>query len=148
KLAREHGARWETEWDRVVRDPEVEAVVVSTVNRSLHPITTAALGAGKHVLCEKPLGRNAVEARDMVGAARASGRVLKTGFNHRHHPAIGRARAAAHNGELGRLTFVRCVYGHGGRLGYDKEWRAVAELSGGGELLDQGVHVIDLCRWV
>ena len=145
-LATEFGCRSTARWEDVIA-ADVDLVVVSTTNQGLHPVTTAALRAGKHVLCEKPLGRNAAEAGDMVEAARTSGRVLKTGFNHRHHPAIREAHRLAASGALGNLMFVRCVYGHGGRAGYDKEWRGNKEQAGGGELLDQGVHVIDLCRW-
>jgi predicted dehydrogenase len=99
------------------------------------------------VLCEKPLGRNAAEAAAIVAAARRSRVTLKTGFNHRHHPAIADAHAVVAAGTIGAPLFLRCVYGHGGRPGYDREWRGNAELAGGGELLDQGVHVMDLSRW-
>jgi predicted dehydrogenase len=140
------GGEPETDWRRAV-ESDVDIVTVSTVNRDLMPITVAALEAGKHVLCEKPLGRNAAEARAMVDAARRHQRILKTGFNHRHHPAIAQAHEIAQAGGIGEPRVVRAAYGHGGRLGYDQEWRANPELAGGGELLDQGVHVVDLCRW-
>jgi predicted dehydrogenase len=110
-------------------------------------VTLAALAAGKHVLCEKPLGRNAQEAAQMVEAAERANRILKVGFNHRHHPALQQAHELAQAGTIGRLMTIRAAYGHGGRPGYDQEWRAQADLSGGGELLDQGVHIVDLCRW-
>jgi predicted dehydrogenase len=99
------------------------------------------------VVCEKPPGRNRAEAEQMAIAARKAGRILKIGFNHRYHPAILKARERVREGAIGPVMFIRSIYGHGGRPGYDKEWRANANLSGGGELLDQGVHVIDLCRW-
>ena len=83
----------------------------------------------------------------MIGAARRAGVKLKTGFNHRHHPAIRRAHALVSAGAIGEPFFLRSVYGHGGRPGYDKEWRAEPERSGGGELIDQGAHLIDLSRW-
>jgi predicted dehydrogenase len=69
------------------------------------------------------------------------------GFNHRYHPALLKARELIDAGELGELMFVRGRYGHGGRKGYNREWRANPLLSGGGELIDQGVHMIDLSRW-
>ncbi len=146
-LAAEVGSAAVDDWQAAVGDHQVDVVVVSTVNKALEPITTAALHAGKHVLCEKPLGRNADEARRMVEAAGKAGVILKTGFNHRHHPAVWRAHELCEDGAIGPLMFIRAVYGHGGRPGYDKEWRADADVSGGGELLDQGVHVVDLCRW-
>lgn len=141
------GAGWTEDWRAVAEHPELEAVVVSTVNKALLPITVAALESGKHVLCEKPLGRNASEAGQMLAAARACRRTLKTGFNHRHHPAIWQAHALAEQGAVGPLVGIRVAYGHGGRPGYDREWRADPDVAGGGELLDQGVHVVDLCRW-
>jgi len=69
------------------------------------------------------------------------------GFNHRYHPALQEARALIDSGALGPLMFIRGRYGHGGRVGYEREWRAVPERSGGGELIDQGVHLIDLAGW-
>jgi predicted dehydrogenase len=141
------GASWTTNWREVVESRDVDAVVVATVNRELCPIGTAALGAGKHVLCEKPLGRNATEAEALVTAATLAGVVLKCGLNHRHHPALARAHEIAEDGGVGPLFTVRAAYGHGGRPGYEQEWRGDPELAGGGELLDQGVHLIDLSRW-
>lgn len=136
-----------SDWRTAVSDSGIEAVVVATPNHLLCEITIAALESGKHVLCEKPLGRNAAEAESMCQTAKKAGRVLKTGFNHRHHPAVWKAKELAGDGEIGEIYFARCVYGHGGRPGYEKEWRANRSLSGGGELLDQGVHVVDLFRW-
>jgi predicted dehydrogenase len=147
QVATEHRCAWSTDWREVVSRPDVDTVVVATVNKVLAPVTIAAALAGKHVLCEKPLGRNAGEAQEMVEAARQAGVILKTGFNHRHHPAIWRAHELCAGGAIGPLMFIRAIYGHGGRPGYDKEWRADADLAGGGELLDQGVHIVDLCRW-
>jgi predicted dehydrogenase len=69
------------------------------------------------------------------------------GFNHRYHPALLKARELFDQGALGEMMFVRGRYGHGGRPGYDREWRANPEIAGGGELIDQGVHLIDLARW-
>ena len=147
RLAGEMGCRAATDWREVVGAEEVEAVVVSTPNKFLMPITVAVLEHHKHVLCEKPLGRSSCEAQQMVAAARTHHVILKTGFNHRHHPAIARAHELCSSGAIGKLLFIRSVYGHGGRPGYEREWRADPEIAGGGDLLDQGIHVIDLCRW-
>ncbi len=146
-LACESGARSETDWKKVVSRDDIDIVVVSTINNVLRDISIEALGQHKHVLCEKPLGRNVQESLSMVGAARDAGVVLKTGFNHRHHPAIFKAKQMLDQGVIGDVMFLRCRYGHGGRPGYEKEWRASQDLCGGGELLDQGVHVVDLFRW-
>lgn len=146
-LSQELGCRATIHWEEVVADKDIEAVIISTPNKFLAPITLAALQNGKHVLCEKPMGRNYEEAMQMEEAARSSGKILKIGFNHRYHPAVKKAYELSIKGEIGSLFLIRCVYGHGGRPGYEKEWRGNFDISGGGELLDQGVHLIDLCQW-
>jgi predicted dehydrogenase len=141
------GAQWTEDWQAVTRHPDIEVVVVATVNKALLPVTVMALENGKHVLCEKPLGRNSQEAKIMVDVALSRQGILGVGFNHRFHPAIWRAHELAREGTIGPLLCIRAAYGHGGRPGYDQEWRGDPELAGGGELLDQGVHIVDLCRW-
>lgn len=128
-------------------DPRVTAVIVSTLNASLAPIALAAVRAGKHVLVEKPGALNAAQLRTIQSAARATGAKVRLGYNHRFHPALQKARELVDSGALGPLMFLRARYGHGGRKGYDREWRADTKLSGGGELIDQGVHLIDLAGW-
>jgi predicted dehydrogenase len=93
------------------------------------------------------MGRNLSEAIEMRDAAHAAKRVLKIGFNHRYHPAISEAHHRFTKGEIGEIISLRARYGHGGRAGYEKEWRANKTLSGGGELTDQGVHIVDLFHW-
>ncbi len=146
-VASETGCLAVSDWQAVTGRDDLDAVVVATPNKYLLPASLAALHSGKHVLCEKPPGRNAGETQQMVEAAQASGKILKVGFNHRFHPAIWKAHAFCQQGAIGELMFMRVIYGHGGRPGYDKEWRGSADLAGGGELLDQGVHILDLCRW-
>jgi predicted dehydrogenase len=99
------------------------------------------------VLVEKPVGRTPREVRPIAEAAKTARVIVKTGFNHRFHPAIARAKAFVDESAIGALFFVRGRYGHGGRLGYEKEWRFDRVVSGGGELIDQGSHLIDLSRW-
>jgi predicted dehydrogenase len=135
------------EWSEAVHHPSVEAVIVATTNNWLAPITLASVQAGKHVLVEKPAARTADELRPALAAARKTGAQVQVGFNHRFHPALQKAREVFESGALGPLMFIRGRYGHGGRIGYDREWRADPAIGGGGELLDQGVHLIDLARW-
>ena len=130
-----------------IEHPQVEAVIVATVNAALAPLGRQAIENGKHVLLEKPAGVNLAEIEALAAAAHARGVCVRVGFNHRYHPSFRKARELVDAGELGPLLFVRARYGHGGRVGYDREWRADPKLAGGGELMDQGVHVIDLARW-
>jgi predicted dehydrogenase len=130
-----------------LRDPAVCAVVVSTVNAALGPVSLAAVRAGKHVLVEKPGALTSDGLREIREAAALSGVRVRLGYNHRFHPALQKARELVDSSAVGPLMFVRGRYGHGGRKGYDREWRANPALSGGGELIDQGVHLIDLAGW-
>jgi len=141
------GAAATGDWRAVVARADVDLVIVSTVNNALAPVTRAAVEAGKHVLVEKPAALTVSELDGVIDAARASGVSVRVGFNHRYHPALCKARELFEAGALGPLMFARARYGHWGRLGYEKEWRADPALAGGGELIDQGMHVIDLARW-
>ena len=134
-------------WKDALRHPGVDLVIVATSNNALAEITLAAVQEGKHVLVEKPAARSTEELRPVIEAARQAGRLVRVGFNHRYHPALHKAHELFESGVLGEMMFVRGRYGHGGRVGYDKEWRADPEISGGGETIDQGVHLIDLARW-
>jgi predicted dehydrogenase len=140
------GAFASADWrDAIARDG-VDIVVVATTNDKLAEIAVAALDAGRHVLVEKPAGRSVREVDAVIDAAARNRRLVRVGFNHRYHPALRKAKELVDAGAVGEMMFVRGRYGHGGRLGYEKEWRADPDLSGGGELIDQGVHLIDLSR--
>jgi predicted dehydrogenase len=141
------GCKSTTDLNTVLADPGVHAVIVSTLNASLAPITLAAVRAGKHVLVEKPGALHSSQLREIRDNAAQSGVRVRLGCNHRFHPALQKARELIDTGALGPLMFLRARYGHGGRKGYDREWRADPKLSGGGELIDQGVHLIDLAGW-
>ncbi len=141
------GAAATADWRAALDRPDVEIAVVSTTNDALAEVSRAALELGKHVLVEKPAARRSRELGPVAEAAWCAGRMVRVGFNHRYHPALRQARALYEAGALGELMFVRGRYGHGGCPGYEKEWRADPARSGGGELVDQGVHLIDLARW-
>lgn len=148
RLAQEHGCAATNRWQDAIESDEVSAVLVCTPPDLHAAIAVPALRRGKHVLCEKPLGRTLKEAQAVFDAARASGGAkLKCGLNHRHHPAVQQAKRWCDEGEIGEIMTVRCRHGIGGREGYDREWRARGEISGGGQLVDQGVHGLDLARW-
>jgi predicted dehydrogenase len=141
------GVRTFTDWREALEMKEVEIVIVATTNDALAPIARSAVLVGKHVLVEKPAARNIGELESLIQASRQSAVQVRVGFNHRYHPAMRKARELFEAGVLGEMMFIRGRYGHGGRLGYDQEWRADPSRSGGGELMDQGVHLIDLARW-
>ncbi len=172
RLAGEFSCEPFHDYHALLCDTETEAVIVSVVNKFSREIVINALACGKHVLVEKPLGRNVREAAEMAAHASTGRRVatgeapaqgdgipcpgdgpvknrliLKVGSNHRFHPAIWKAKAVCESGGIGRVFSIRARYGHGGRPGMEKEWCASRDLCGGGELLDQGIHVIDLIRW-
>jgi predicted dehydrogenase len=134
-------------WEEAVTRADVDLVVVATTNDALTPVAIAAIEAGKHVLVEKPAARTVAEVDRLIAAKRRHDRLVRVGFNHRYHPALREARALVDAGALGPLMFVRGRYGHGGRVGYEREWRADPVKAGGGELIDQGVHLIDLAGW-
>ena len=160
-LAADIGCPVETDWQKLVAREDVDAIVVATPHKYLAPITAAALRAGKYVFCEKPGARNAAEAEVVLRSAYGGSHPrdsesrlsdqnntqLTVGFTLRHYPAIRHARELVAKGAIGELMYVRARYGHGGRPDYNLEWRGDLEMAGGGELLDQGVHLIDLSRW-
>jgi predicted dehydrogenase len=147
ELARRVGADVMDDWRGLVDRRDLDAVVVATPTGFLAEVTIAALEAGLHVLVEKPMGRNLHEALEMSASAGRARRTLKVGFNHRYHSAIAEAYRRFARGEIGALLNIRARYGHGGRPGMEKEWRADRSLAGGGELTDQGIHLIDLIHW-
>jgi predicted dehydrogenase len=132
---------------QAVADPQVDAVIVATINAALAEVSAAAIRAGKHVIVEKPAGISVKQIDELISLAEKRGVRVRVGFNHRYHPAFIKAREIFESGVMGELMFIRARYGHGGRVGYDQEWRADPKLSGGGELIDQGIHLIDLAGW-
>jgi predicted dehydrogenase len=134
-------------WKDLISRGDIDAVIVAVPNAHAAPIVLSTLKSGKHVFCEKPLGINSKEALKIVNAAKRAGKTVKVGFNHRFHAAILKAHEICEAGGIGQVLLIRARYGHGGRKGMEKEWRFDRKISGGGELLDQGVHLIDLARW-
>ena len=129
---------------QAVASPNVDVVMIATLNSTLAPIAMQAVQAVKHVLVEKPAGINVAELETLETLAAKHDVLVRTGYNHRYHPACLKALELFRRGALGPMMFLRGRYGQGGRIGYEKEWRADPKLSGGGELIDQGVHLIDL----
>ena len=146
KLAESYSANYTDNFQDVCTQ-NIDIAIIAVVNKHAVDLADKMLSSNKHILCEKPLGRNADESNTILTAAEKSGNIIKTGFNHRFHPAVINAKELIKNGSIGEIINIRARYGHGGRPGMEKEWRCSKELCGGGELIDQGVHLIDLCRW-
>jgi len=144
--AQSPGCKATTSVAEVLASPEVDAVMIATVNASLALLAAQAAQAGKHMLVEKPVGINVEEIERLETLAQQHRVLVRAGYNHRYHPACLKALELWRAGALGPLMFVRGRYGQGGRIGYEQEWRADPKVSGGGELIDQGVHLIDLAR--
>lgn len=147
KITQAYGGEVVDDWHDAVGRADVDIVIVATSHDALATISAAAADAGKHVLVEKPAARTAAELESVSAAVARTRAKVRVGFNHRFHRAFRDARAIVDSGALGELSHVRARYGHGGRLGYEKEWRFVPAVSGGGEAIDQGMHLIDLARW-
>lgn len=133
---------------RDVLNAGVDAVFVCTPNRFTPDVTIAALDAGKHVLCEKPPGRSISDINDIIAAEKRNPQCkLKFGFNHRYHAGVQEAKRIIGTGRLGHILWVRGVYGKSGGSGFEESWRNTKEVGGGGILLDQGIHMLDLFRF-
>ena len=133
----------ETE-DAIIADPSIDAVFVCTPNYRIVPLCKQALAAGKHVFSEKPPAFNAAEVEEVRAVEAESGKKLMYGFNHRHHGSIQKMKEIVESGEMGKILWMRGRYGKEVDDEYFKGWRADPKLAGGGIMLDQGIHMLDL----
>lgn len=139
------GVRYYGSADELIEDPEVEAVFICTPSYLNKPLTIRALQAGKHVFCEKPPAFNAKEVEEVIQVERvAGGRKLMYGFNHRHHDSIIKAKELVDSGAYGRILWMRGRYGKSVDQSFYSDWRSKKKLAGGGILMDQGIHMVDL----
>jgi 1,5-anhydro-D-fructose reductase (1,5-anhydro-D-mannitol-forming) len=138
------GIRLAASPEAIIADSEVDAVFICTPNNLNEPLTIMALEAGKHVFCEKPPAFTAAGVENVRRAEHRSGKVLMYGFNHRHHESIRRMKQIVEAGELGSILWMRGRYGKEVDEEFLKGWRAKKELAGGGIMLDQGIHMLDL----
>nr|WP_321454978.1 Gfo/Idh/MocA family oxidoreductase [uncultured Cohaesibacter sp.] len=130
--------------DEIINDPDLDAVIICTPNFMNKNLAIAALNAGKHVFCEKPPAFNGTEMREIIAAEEKTDRILMYGFNHRHHGGSMKMKEEIDSGKFGRVLWMRGRYGKSVDDGYFSEWRADPKLSGGGIMLDQGIHMLDL----
>ena len=136
---------------KIVTDPsdvinsDVDIVFICTPNHLIPDLTIKCLNRGKHAFCEKPPGRTLEDIVRMKDAEEKNhGTKLMFGFNHRFHPGVMKAKAIVDSGSMGKVIALRGLYGKSGGKDFSESWRNDIQLSGGGILLDQGIHMLDL----
>lgn len=130
--------------DEIIGRPDIDAILIATPNYLNKPLTIKALNAGKHVFCEKPPCFTAADMMEIREAEKASGKRLMYGFNHRHHDSVMRMKEIVDSKQYGNILWMRGRYGKSVTPDYCDQWRAKKELAGGGILIDQGIHMLDL----
>ncbi len=130
--------------DEIINDSEIDVVFIGTPNYLNQPLTLAALQSGKHVFCEKPPALTAAGVADVQAAEKKSGNKLMYGFNHRHHASLKEMKRRVDSGAYGEVLWMRGRYGKSVDAGFFDSWRAKKALAGGGILMDQGIHMVDL----
>lgn len=125
----------------------LDVIFICTFNNVLSEYSIKALQNNIHVFCEKPPARNTKELLKVKKMEESGNKVLKYGFNHRFHYSVMEAKKIIDSGKMGKLLWMRGVYGKAGSIDYDKNWRNFKKLSGGGILIDQGIHMLDLMMY-
>ena len=140
------GVRYFPDYKGLLKEP-LDILFVSLPNYLAAEVTIAGLEKGLHVFCEKPPGRDINDIRSVIEVEkRCSGLLLKYGFNHRYHDSVREALRIIKSGELGKIVNVRGIYGKSKIIPFSGGWRAERKYAGGGILLDQGIHMVDLMR--
>ena len=147
KLSKNKTIKKFKDWKKVFDLQNLDAVIISTYHNSLSRILSYSVKKGINSFVEKPAGTKPNLISKIIKLNKSKKVKIRVGFNHRFHPAIIKAKELINKGFLGKIMYIRSSYGHGGRLGYNKEWRFKKKLSGGGELIDKGSHLIDLCHY-
>jgi predicted dehydrogenase len=145
----QYAIAWRTSnYEDLLASPEIDAVVVALPNVLHAPVSIAALRAGKHVLCEKPMARNAAEAEQMLQAVSETGRLFMIHFNYRFTPAAAALHRYVEAGELGHVYHARSWWHRSRGIPNLGTWFTSKESAGGGPLIDLGVHRLDLALWL
>ncbi len=146
-VAGDSGARVVSDGKALASDGAIDAVILSTPPRSHVPLGLPCLQAGKHLLVEKPLAATVADCEQLVAAADKAGVRLATGYTLRQSPAALLARRLVDEGAIGEVDHVRAFHGHKGGADFGPDWITQVEQTGGGTLMDNGIHMIDLARW-
>lgn len=141
------GIRYYQDYRRLLTE-DLDVLIVCLTNEIAAEVTIAGLGAGLHVFCEKPPGRNVEDIVRVIAHERQYPALkLMYGFNHRYHESVQDSLSILRSGELGRVINMRGVYGKAKLITFNQpDWRTKREIAGGGVLLDQGIHMVDLMR--
>jgi len=141
------GVRHYTDYRRLLDAEKIDALFVCLTNDIAATVTVSGLERGLHVFCEKPPGRDLNDIAKVIQCERRHPEQrLKYGFNHRYHDSVKDALRIIQSGDLGEVVSLRGVYGKSRIVSYESDWRTKRELAGGGILLDQGIHMVDLMR--
>jgi len=142
----EDGVRYYSNYRKLLDEP-LDLLFVCMTNDIAPEVTMAGLEGGLHVFCEKPPGRDLNDIIQVIRCERRHpGLKLKYGFNHRYHDSVRKALEIVRNQELGRVLNMRGVYGKSKIISFQSDWRTKRDLAGGGILLDQGIHLVDMMR--
>ena len=136
------------DYTKMLHDPSIDAVFICTPNYMNKVLTIESLNANKHVFCEKPPAFNAMDVDEIISVEKRTDRVLMYGFNHRHHESVTRLKDLIETGEYGKVLWMRGRYGKSSTEEFFEGWRSKKELAGGGILIDQGIHMLDLFLYI
>jgi len=138
------GLPFENDWQNILKQ-KPDAIMVCTFNKHIPDIVCSALDQGINVFCEKPPGQSVDDVKRMINAEKkAKNMILKFGFNHRFHYGVMEAKSIVDSERYGNILWARGIYGKAGGMNFESSWRCDKDLAGGGILLDQGIHMLDL----
>jgi predicted dehydrogenase len=144
--ARNNGVRMWSDWQQLLEE-DLDVLFVCLWNDIAPTVVMEGLKRGLHVFCEKPPGRTVEDIMRVREVEQANPQLkLKYGFNHRYHESVRDALKIIQSGELGDVVDLRGVYGKSKMIRFDQDWRTKREIAGGGILLDQGIHLVDMMR--
>ena len=131
-------------YEEIINNSNIDIIFICTPNYLNKTLTIQSLNAGKHVFCEKPPAFTAKDVEEIRDVEKKSGKILMYGFNHRYHDSIVQMKNLIESKELGKILWMRGRYGKSVNQSFYNNWRAKREYAGGGILIDQGIHMIDL----
>jgi predicted dehydrogenase len=142
------GAKYYSDAEALIGARDIDAVIISAPPPLHEPLAVAAAAEAKHVLVEKPMASTADACERMILAARTAGTLLTVGYNHRYFDGLKLVRDVVRSGDIGTLSHVRAYTGHSGLAEFKAPWMYDKDIMGGGALMDNGTHLIDLVRYI